>query len=122
MATTENGDSQATPRLRSIPGDPLCQDLLPLVDWVKAEEASGEDDCPPCDLATIAPWYRDLLVNKGYPELATKVEALAEGEHDLLEVASVLDEIKEAIKDDPEVERELLVYDCMMQKYDEEID
>jgi len=119
MAATENSKPEAA-RLRSIPGDPLCQNILPLVHWVEAEEQSGSDGCPPCGLATIAPWYRSLLAKKGYADLAAKVQSLADGEHEPSEVASVLDEIKDAVKDDEDVERELLLYDCMMQKYEEE--
>jgi len=93
---------------------------LALSDWVKAQEESGDENlCPPCDLATIAPWYRDLLRKKGYSELAAKVEALAEGEHDAIEVALVLDEVRDSVEDE-ETKKELLLYDCMMQKYEEE--
>lgn len=113
-------NTENTPRLRSIPSDPLCQGILPLTDWVKSQEQSGEENCPPCDLATIAPWYRDLLQKKGYPELAAKIQALSEGEHDTIEVASILDEVKEGVRGNEEVEQELLLYDCMMQKYEEE--
>lgn len=117
MDTTQNRSAEKTPKLRSIPGDPLCQNILPLTDWL---ETLGEDfDCQACDLATIAPWYRDLLQKKGYPELAAKIQALADGEPTNAEVARVLDEVKETVQDG-EVEQELVLYDCMMQKYKEE--
>jgi hypothetical protein len=119
METTQIGETQKKPKVRSIPGDPLCQGILPLVDWVKKQEETQEAECPPCDLATIAPWYRDLLEKKGYKDLAAKVQALAEGEHDTLEVASVLDEVRESVEDE-EIKLELTQYDCMMQKYVEE--
>jgi len=98
----------------------MCQNILFLGDWVKAQEETPDADCPPCDIATIAPWYRDLLARKGYKELAAKVNTLAEGEHDVLEAAEVLDEVRESIQDDEETKRELLTYDCMMQKCEEE--
>lgn len=120
MDTAENGNTETAPKLRSVPGDPLCQNILPLADWVLDQEESGDPEaCPPCDLATIAPWYRDLLEKHGYPELAAKVQALAEGEHDALEVAEVLDELKDLVENE-EIGNELLLYDCMMQKYKEE--
>ena len=119
MEPAQNSGTQDKPRVRSIPGDPMCQAVLPLVDWVKKQEEAQEIDCPPCDLATIAPWYRDLLDKKGYTELAARVQALAEGDHDTLEVAQVLDDVRESVPDE-EVQRELTLYDCMMQKYEEE--
>lgn len=119
MATAQERKPEKTPELRSIPGDPLCQGFFSLVDWVKAQEESEDPvECPPCDLATIAPWYRDLLHKNGYPDLADRVQALAEGEHDAMEVASVLDEVREAVPDE-EVKQELSLYDCMMQTYEE---
>ena len=118
MEPAQNSGAQDKPKVRSIPGDPLCQAVLPLVDWVKKQEEVQETDCPPCDLATIAPWYRDLLQKKGYKDLADRVQALAEGEHDALDVASVLDEVREAVEDE-EVKQELTLYDCMMQTYEE---
>ena len=109
----ENPESEA--KVNSIPGDPMCQNILPLTDWVKSQAG----DCPVCELATIAPWYRDLLQKKGYSELADRIQALAEGEHEPIEVASILDDVKAGVKDDKQVEQELLLYDCMMQKYKE---
>ena len=120
MDTAQDSDTKKEPRVSSIPGDKLCQNILFLSDWVKAQEKNAESDCPPCDIATVAPWYRDLLARKGYKELAAKVNTLAEGEHDVLEAAEVLDEVRESIQDDEETKRELLTYDCMMQKYEEE--
>lgn len=117
MGTAQEGDTKKAPRVNSIPGDNLCQNILFLGDWVKAQE-EAEANCPPCDIATIAPWYRDLLLKKGYKEAAAKITALAEGEHDVLEVAQILDEVRESM--DEETKRELLTYDCMMQKYEEE--
>ena len=119
MGAAQDRGTEETTRLRSIPGDPLCQNILPLVDWVKRQEEVQETDCPPCDLATIAPWYRDLLQKKGYTDLADRIQALAEGEPDTLEVARVLDEVRESVTDE-EIKRELTLYDCMMQKYEEE--
>ena len=116
MHTEEDSGTQKQARVRSIPGDAMCQNILRLTDWVESQD--GPNDCTSCDLATIAPWYRDLLQNKGYPNLAAKIQNLAEGEHPDSEIASVLDEVKAGVHD-KEVERELLLYDCMMQKYKE---
>lgn len=121
MDTAQDTDIKKVPRVTSIPGDKMCQNILFLSDWLEAEEEEAELDCPPCDIATIAPWYRDLLAKKGYKEAAARIDALADGEHDALEVAGILDEVRESIKDDEETKNELLSYDCMMQKYDEEI-
>jgi hypothetical protein len=120
MSATEDGKSQKAVKSRSIPGDSLCQNIPSLLDWLEEKEKEPDPEgCIPCDLATIAPWYRDLLKEKGYPELAARVNALAEGEHTSTEIARVLDEVKEAVKDE-ETGLELLAYDCMMQKYKEE--
>jgi len=120
MDTAQDSDTKKEPRVNSIPGDKLCQNILFLSDWVKVQEETADSDCPPCDIATIAPWYRDLLAKKGYKEAAAKIDALAEGEHDVLEGAEVLDEVRESIQDDEETKSELLTYDCMMQKYEGE--
>jgi len=108
------------PRVNSIPDDPLCGEILFLTDWVEQQEESGERECIPCDLATIGPWYRDLLKNKGYQELADKVNDFADDPSpDPHKFAEVLDEVKEKITDE-DTRKELLAYDCMMQKYEEE--
>lgn len=107
-------------RVNSIPDDPLCGEVLFLTDWVQQQEEVDERECIPCDLATIGPWYRDLLKKKGYEDLAAKVNTFADDPNpDPHRFAEVLDEVKEKVTDE-ETKRELLSYDCMMQKYDEE--
>jgi len=122
MDTATDSETEKKPRVNSIPGDPLCGEFLFLEDYVgqKLEEAKAKGvECLPCDISTIAPWYRDLLKKRGYKELAAKVDALANREVTNLEIAQVLDEVREAVKDDAETKKELLTYDCMMQKYEE---
>ena len=119
MDTAQDSNTKKEPKVNSIPGDPLCGKVLFLFDWVKEETAQGEE-CLPCDISTIAPWYRDLLKKRGYKELSKKVNALAEREVTNLEIAEVLDDVRESIKDDEDTKRELLTYDCMMQSYEEE--
>lgn len=122
MDTAPVSGTTQVPQLRSIPGDPMCQGLLPLGDWVRQQEESGDEDaCPACDLATIAPWYRDLLQRKGYPELAARVQGLADEEDDAAKAAALMDEVKEAVQDE-ETQRELLGYDCMVQRYTESLE
>jgi len=118
--TTTDSESRKEPRINSIPDDPLCGEILFLEDYVarKLEESKGKE-CLPCDISTIAPWYRDLLKKRGYEELAVKVDALADKEVTNLEIAKVLDEVRESVKDDEATKKELLTYDCMMQKYEE---
>ena len=120
MATAQDPNTKKEPRVNSIPGDPLCGEILFLEDYVARElEKSEGRECLPCDISTIAPWYRDLLQQRGYTELAAKVEALADREVTNLEIARVLDEVRESLKDDEETRKELLTYDCMMQSYEE---
>jgi hypothetical protein len=121
MDTATDSNTKKEPRVNSIPGDPLCGKILFLSDWVKTqEEAAQGKECLPCDISTIAPWYRGLLKKRGYKELSEKVNALAEGEPTNLEIAEVLDEVRESVKDDEDTKKELLTYDCMMQTYEEE--
>ena len=98
--------------------------IITMIDYdeTKYEERQIEriEECLPCDISTIAPWYRGLLKKRGYKELAEKVNALAEGEPTNLEIAEVLDEVRESVKDDEDTKKELLTYDCMMQTYEEE--
>ena len=120
MDTATDSETKKEPRVNTIPDDPICGEILFLEDYVelKLEEAQGKE-CLPCDISTIAPWYRDLLKKRGYKELAAKVNALADGEHTNLEIAKVLDEVRESVRDDEATQKELLTYDCMMQKYEE---
>jgi len=121
MDTATDSNTKKEPRVNSIPNDPLCAKILFLSDWVKTqEEAAQGKECLPCDISTIAPWYRDLLKKRGYKELSEKVNALADGEPTNLEIAEVLDEVRESVKDDEDTKKELLTYDCMMQTYEEE--
>ena len=96
-----------------------CELVMPLVDWVEKE--GQESECPPCDFSVIAPWYRDLLNEQGYPELAERImEVVPEGQDpDVLELARTLDDIKESV-DNETVKGTLVLYDCMMQSYREE--
>lgn len=120
MDTAQDSNTKKE-RINSIPGDPLCGKILFLSDWVKTqEEAAQGKECLPCDISTIAPWYRDLLKKRGYKELSEKVNALAEGEPTNLKIAEVLDDVRESVKDDEDTKKELLTYDCMMQTYEEE--
>jgi hypothetical protein len=120
MDRATDGNTKKEPRVNSIPGDPLCGKILFLSDWVKTqEEAAQGKQCLPCDISTIAPWYRDLLKKRGYKELSEKVNALAEGDPTNLKIAEVLDEVRESVKDE-DTKKELLTYDCMMQTYEEE--
>lgn len=97
-----------------------CELVMPLVDWVVKREAT-EWPCPPCDFAVITPWYRDLLQEQGYPELAQRImDVVPEGQDpDVKVLAQALDEIKESI-DNETVKGTLTLYDCMLQSYTEE--
>ena len=120
MDTATDSNTKKEPRVNSIPGDPLCGKILFLSDWVKTQEKAAQGkECLPCDISTIAPWYRGLLKKRGYKELSEKVNALAEGEPTNLEIAEALDDVRESVKDDEDTKKELLTYDCMMQTYEE---
>lgn len=98
-----------------------CELVKPLVEWVDIQEAQ-EWECPPCDFALITPWYRDLLVEQGYPELAERIMQMVpegQGDPDVRVLAQTLDEIKESI-DNERVKGTLVLYDCMLQTYKEE--
>ncbi len=64
--------------------------------------------------AVIAPWYREMLRDNGYEDLAKKVDSLAEGEQDARSAAKILDNIREQV-DDERVKSHLLLYDCTLQ-------
>ena len=97
-----------------------CELVLPLVDWVEQREET-EWPCPPCDFTLITPWYRDLLQEQGYPELAERIlEVVPEGQDpDVKVLAQALDEIKESINNE-RVKSTLTLYDCLLQSYTEE--
>ena len=97
-----------------------CELVKPLVDWVEAQEEQ-KWECPPCDFTLITPWYRDLLQEQGYPELAQRImEVVPEGQDpDVHVLAQTLDDIKESI-DNETVKGTLVLYDCMLQTYKEE--
>lgn len=95
-----------------------CEGVRPLVQWLREEE-QVDAPCPPCDLSVITPWYRDLLMEQGYPELADRVQAFAEADNlDIREVAKTLDDIKAAVGEE-KVRKTLVLYDCMMETYEE---
>lgn len=94
-----------------------CEATLPLADYVRKMEEDPEA-CAPCNLAVIVPWYREVLRQEGFGELAGKVDSLADGNPEPLDVASALDNIRESVQDGP-VKRTLLMYNCMMQSYQE---
>lgn len=95
-----------------------CSQTLPLVDYVRSLE-NDPDACVPCDLSVIAPWYRDELTEKGYPELAAEVDALVESELGDLHTAETLDRVRAEVTDDATRER-LEHFDCLMQQSHDE--
>lgn len=95
-----------------------CENTLPLAEWLTQVESDPEG-CAPCDLSTITPWYRDLLQEQGYGDLALQIEQVvgAEGEEtDPRRLAETLDNIKGQVENEA-VRDTLRVYDCMMQTY-----
>lgn len=90
-----------------------CENVRPLVEWAEGAE-EDEDLCVPCNLSVIAPWYRDVLREAGYADLADEVHALADAEPDALGAARLLDEVKARV-DNPIVRDRLTMFDCMAQ-------
>lgn len=108
---------------RPLPAPDLdgCELVLPLVDWVEANK-DEEGQCPPCNFAVITPWYRELLDEQGYPELAQKIlDLVPEGteDPDIGVLAAALDEIKESV-DNENVKGTLTLYDCLLQTHAED--
>lgn len=95
-----------------------CDLALPMAEWV-VEKEKEPDACVPCDLSAITPWYRDMLRKGGFEDLALEVESLAVGEPTGIEIAELLDRVKEAVDNDA-VRSNLVLYDCMAQSFREE--
>lgn len=117
---TEDLQAQGPEAPLAAPDLTGCENVLPLTDWLSQVETDPEA-CAPCDLAVITPWYRDLLSQQGYGELAQQVEAVvgSEGQEvDPRRLAETLDNIKGQVENEA-VRDTLLVYDCMMQSYKE---
>ena len=101
-----------------IPDLTGCENVLPLTDWLQVVEAA-KGYCPPCNLAVITPWYRDLLRDQGFPDLAARIDAFGENEPDPHDLVRTLDEVKEAL-DNATVKDTLRLYDCMLQSIQED--
>ena len=95
-----------------------CDNVKSLVEWAK-EQQDIEGSCVPCDFSVIAPWYRDLLKEKGYEDLSERVDAIADTDQNPASVAETLDKIKEEV-DNQNVKDNLTLYDCIMQSDREE--
>ena len=91
--------------------DPIpCANLKPMRDWI-SEDGPG---CLPCRLGPTTQWYISELEEKGCPEDAAKLEALATGS-DPLSLCQEMDEIKGRVS--PELRSRLLDFDCATQSY-----
>ena len=94
-----------------------CENIVSLTEWVEINSGDG-GVCVPCDFATIAPWYRDILIKGGEPALAERVDALGDADDDPLHIAEVLDSIKAEVQNDA-IRSNLTLYDCMLQTHEE---
>jgi hypothetical protein len=85
-----------------------------LVDWVNKQE-KVEGVCLPCGFSVIVPWYRNMLRDNGYKDLAKEVEQLGKQDDDARLAAQILDGVKQSV-DNSIVESHLRMYDCYLQE------
>lgn len=92
--------------------------LKPMEEWVKEGKAK---ECRPCLLGPVAQWYTEELKEKGHPEMAQKVEELAdntdiENPEQVLTFCQELDKIKETVE--VPLRERLEEFDCEAQAFD----
>ena len=84
------------------------------VDWVNKQE-KVEGVCLPCGFSVIVPWYRNMLRDNGYKDLAKEVEQLGNQDDNARLAAQILDGVKQSV-DNSIVESHLRMYDCYLQE------
>ncbi len=84
---------------------------IPLKEWI---DGGTEEECRSCLMGPVVEWYRDILDERGMPELAREIEQVAETASPA-ELAQKLDDVKATV--DEEVRNRLKDFDCAMQNY-----
>lgn len=87
-------------------------------EWVKSADPAI---CRPCTLGPVTQWYHSELTEQGKPEMAKKLEELADGLDEsspdaMVILCKTLDTIKSEVP--PELRDRLKEFDCEVQSLD----